>query len=790
MGDQGTATVPARHRLRGWRLTGLALLGLAAVAVLVLELWPRPPGWLHGSRVWVVDGLHWLRVHWLTSGVLGVVVALVALLVPLALRRADRRRDERARAQQQASDLAERAERDAAERAALLAAHCWMPHISDVQDPVTLGVHPAATFEDLTAATGPAGLGLPGRVPVYVPRDLDARLDAALARALAQGGLVLLRGDSTAGKSRAAYEALRRLPGELRVLVPHQRGSLRALLDGGVELRGVVVWLNDLERWLGGDGLDVGLLRRLLGGGDRRVLLLATMRASEYNLRSPERDRDHPGPERDVLRAERELLDQAVDFELVRRFSPAEHQRAVERAWDPRIADALDHAGRYGLAEYLAAGPRLWRRWRNARAVDNPDHEQAGAAIVAAALDCRRAGLFRPVPIRLLKELYQGYLHASVAGRLGHDAFDNGLAWARTPVQATSALLMPGEGGEVVFDYLLDQLQADPDTPMVPPRVWESLLANLRPEDGVDVGVAAHWAGQHSFAERAWQQAADAGLHEAEYNLGVLFFGRGDLREAEAWYRRAANAADHRAEHNLGFVLVMQGRLEEAEAWYRRAADGGVHRAENNLGNLFRDQGRLEEAEAWYRRAADAGHYPAENNLGILLRDQGRLEEAEAWYRRAADAGLDEAAFNLGNLFRDQGRLEEAEAWYRRAADAGLHEAQFSLGSLLKGQGQLEEAEAWYRHAANAGLYKAQHNLASLVLDRGQLKEAEAWFRRAADAGLHEAEFNLANLLKDQGQLEEAEAWYRRAANAGFEQATAALVQLRANGEDPTQEGR
>jgi TPR repeat protein len=648
--------------------------------------------------VLVVDGLHWLRIHWPTSGALGVIVALVALLVPWVQRRADRRRDERVQAQQQTSNLTQQAEREAAELAALLAAHCWTPRVSEVQDPVTLGVHPAAAVEDL--ASGPdeaadaARQSLPGRVPVYVPRDLDARLDAALARALANGGLVLLRGDSTAGKSRTAYEAARRLPGELRLLIPTKRDSLRALLDGGVELREVVIWLNDLERWLGADGLDVGLLRRLLGDGDRRVLLLATIRASEYNKRSPEHDRDHPEPERDVVRAERELLDQAVDFELPRRFSPAELQRAGDRAWDPRISDALDHAGQYGLAEYLAAGPRLWLRWRNARAVDSLDYEQAGAAIVAAALDCRRAGLSRPVPTRLLEELYQGYMDAPVAGRLGPDAFHNGLAWARTPVQATSALLMPGEGGEVVFDYLLDRLQPDPDTPMVPPRVWESVLADLRPEDGVDVGVAAHWAGQHSFAERAWQQAADAGLHEAEYNLGILFFGRGGLQEAEAWYRRAANVADHRAEHNLGFLLAMQGRLEEAEAWYQRAADAGLHRAENNLGNLLKDQGRLKEAEAWYRRAAAAGYHPADNNLGILLRDQGRLEEAEAWYRHAADAGIPEAEHNLGNLLKDKGRLEEAEAWYRRAADAGLHEAEFSLGTSSRTRAGLRRPNA------------------------------------------------------------------------------------------------
>src|SRR6266536_30429 len=98
-------------------------------------------------------------------------------------------------------------------RAALLAAHCWvdehtgdLPRVGKV-DPVALGVHPAADLG--TQQAGEGRLDLPDRVPVYVPRDRDAEVDAALAR----GGVVVLVGDSPAGKSRAACEAVRRLPG-------------------------------------------------------------------------------------------------------------------------------------------------------------------------------------------------------------------------------------------------------------------------------------------------------------------------------------------------------------------------------------------------------------------------------------------------------------------------------------------------------------------------------------------------------------------------------------------------
>jgi uncharacterized protein len=741
-----------RRWARGWRLGGLVLLGLVVAAAVVLAVWRTPPTWLHGPRSVVIDGLQWVRAHWLTSGALGVGVALLGLWLQRRERYGAERHTAAEQARRTATAQAEGARRDAEARAALLAEHCWvdpatkwLPRVSGVQDPVALGVHPATAVEDLDMAPGAsveaAGLELPARVPVYVPRDLDAKLDAALAAALARGGVVLVRGDSTAGKSRAAYQAMRRLPGDLWLLVPHYRGSLRALLAAGVELGDVVVWLNDLERYLGAGGLDVGLLRRLVGDGDRRVVVLATMRASEYNTRSPERERDQAGPERDVLRAERELLDQAVDFELPRRFSAGERQRAAERVWDPRIADALTHAGRYGLAEYLAAGPRLWRRWRNARAVDGPADEQAGAAMVAVALDCRRAGLTHPVSHELLHALYRdpAYLEPPVAGRLDSAAFPQGLAWATELVQGTSALLTPEDGGYVVFDYLLDTVQANPDTPPVPSRVWEHLVGHLLVDDALAVGLAAYQAGEHQVAERAWQMAADAGDHDAEYNLGLLFFLRGELEEAERWWRRAADTGHHHAENNLGSLLKDRGELEEAEGWYRRAADAGAHDAEYNLGVLVYERGELEEAEGWYRRAADAGHHHAESSLGRLVYERGELEEAEHWWRLAADAGDHPAEASLGRLVYERGELEEAEHWWRRAANAGDHEAEYNLGNLLKQPGELEEAERWYRRAADGGHHRAEYNLGVLLYERGELQEAKRWWRRAADGGHQDA---------------------------------------------------
>jgi uncharacterized protein len=132
-------------------------------------------------------------------------------------------------------------------------------------DPVRLGVHPA--WKRHGAAP----------VPPHVPRTIDAELDGVLAG----GGLVVVQGDSAAGKSRAAYEALRRNATRLgwrAVLVPRDAAALRALADVRPGLTSAVVWLDDLERYLAG-GLDEGLLAALCPPGRTGVVLLATLRS-------------------------------------------------------------------------------------------------------------------------------------------------------------------------------------------------------------------------------------------------------------------------------------------------------------------------------------------------------------------------------------------------------------------------------------------------------------------------------------------------------------------------------
>jgi hypothetical protein len=244
-----------------------------------------------------------------------------------------------------------------------------LPAVS-AMDSISLGVHRVRR-----------GIG-DSPLPRYVVRDVDESLDEALSTVRTTGGALLLIGDSTAGKTRTATEALRRhLPGH-RLYTPSGVVDFQTLVrevaqtDDTVD--GLVVWLDDLERFLAPDYVDVPSVRTLVS---HACVIIATIREEHYEKLSAGRRRDLSRPD-DAVAGSR-VLELFESFHVPRLWSAAEVCRAEESA-DPAIVDACEYHGQYGIAEYLAAGPELWQDWQSSFRVGG--HPRAGA-IIAAAVD-------------------------------------------------------------------------------------------------------------------------------------------------------------------------------------------------------------------------------------------------------------------------------------------------------------------------------------------------------------------------------------------------------------------
>jgi uncharacterized protein len=627
--------------------------------------------------------------------------------------------------------------------------------VRDCDQPTDLGVHRPAQY---AAADGrPAEAG----VPPYVVRDADA--SETLAAGLRDGGLVIIVGASSAGKTRMAYEAVRRHAGNRLLIVPGSESSLRELTKAGIRLANAIVWLDDINDYIAARGLDAAIIDALCPQGRQDVLLLGTVRTEAMRELQAASD-DSP-----VRRAFRDVERRARFIALSRVLTEAERERAEQlRGADSRIGAALDQLAGAGFAEYLAAAPAILRRWE---APDDP----VGGAIVSAAVDARRAGFISPLPRDLLEQLHTLYLDPREARQSADaDRFSEALGWAVRPVEGASACLIDlGAGTYQPFDYLLDHAQAADAAP-VPDGAWPVLLAGAAQADLLPIGFAALRARRLVISASAFRQAASNGEPAAMYGLANVYYVAGDDREAQEWTRVAADSGEPRAMHNLGVQASKAGDQQAAEDWYRRAAEAGETSAMNNLANMLNDSGRTQEAERWYRKAAAAGdNNYAMYGLGALLEQTHRTQEAERWYRKAAEAGDVSAQNGLGRLLQCTGgkaEMQEAGTWYRKAADAGNITALGNLGTLYEDLGQPREAETWYRKGARAGEPGAMMNLGGFLQRTGRAAEALSWHQAAAAAGDRRAMLNLGVVLMQAGDAGQAEEWFRKAASAGLPQ--------------------
>ncbi len=665
------------------------------------------------------------------------------------------------------------------------------PKVREIADPVLLGTHRAAPAGAESGDTADSA-----EAPAYIPRDQDGELRELLAA----GGFVLLVGDSTAGKTRMAFEALQATLPDHALIAPDGLHAIPDAISQAADEPRCVLWLDDLERFLGPGGIVAADLARLLSGSGQHRVIVATIRAVEQaRLTADLRDDDRAWQ---GLRDVREVLDQARQLRIVRSFTMSELERARTRDWDPRIADAIEHADSYGIAEWLAAGPLLLRDWERARCSATETLAQ-GAAIVTAAIDLRRAGYISPIPRDLLDEIHGHYIVDPEPARSPRKPLGEAWAWATARRAATTRLLTPAGDNRVgVFDYLTDtaQRRAGPLDRVVEPVV-RSALASASASDANSIARTAYNQGRWQLAADAWRIACE--LLAAQTGVG----------------QHHPDTLTCRG--NLALVLHDLGRLEEAEAEdqtvvaARQLVLGDDHpdtlASRGNLALVLRDMGRLTEAKAEIRAVVAARRrllgpdHPdslaSRNNLALVLHDLGRLNEAKTEIRavlatRTRVLGPDHPSTlasrgNLALVLRRQGRLEQAEAEIRAVPAIALRvlgpdhpstlTSRNNLAAVLHELGRLNEAMAEIRAVLAArqlvlgpdhpDSLASRNNLARVLRDLGWLDEAEAEIRAVLAIRLrvlgpdHRSTLgsrnNLAGLLHERGRLEEAEAQIR-----------------------------
>jgi hypothetical protein len=408
---------------------------------------------------------------------------------------------------------------------------------------------------------------------------------------------------------------------------PLTASELTALIAGGHVGEGTILWLNESQVYLEGNGGDdaAAALRGLLASA-QPLLTIGTL-WPEYWLaymRPPEFGAPDPYPQA------RHLLETAMKIDVLDHFTSSDLTQAHDLAVrDRRLAIALGTGHGHKVTQVLAGGPDLIDRWHNAPT-------PYCRAVITAAVDARRLGHLSVLAPEVLHAAAAVYLDGAQRAAAPPRWFADALSYAcRTvkgaiaPLTATSQAVGQVDG-YLLADYLDQHGRTSRRHTAVPDALWTALASHVR--TGADLsrlGTAAANRGRYQQATLLWSAAGQDGDMSMTLPLRRLLAHAGHHAEAEQALWRAAGAGNQEGLTRLTGMLRREGRHQELEHVLRRAAAAGHHQAAHDLAVLLARTGRAGEAVQVIRQAIADGDQHAQSLLSILLKRTAPPKRAE-----------------------------------------------------------------------------------------------------------------------------------------------------------------
>jgi tetratricopeptide (TPR) repeat protein len=578
----------------------------------------------------------------------------------------------------------------------------------------------------------------------YIRRDCETKI----RKLLESGSPVLLVGSSMVGKTMTAATVIRDLYSQKKIVAPDSKETLSSLDSIESMLNDTVIWLDDINFYIGAGGITGNALQRLANEGN---IVIATIRARAYSRYMP--SSDVKSPEWDVLKTfEKVFLD--------RELSAAEKER-ISDSLDDDIIEA--RISRVGLGEYVGAAELIDENLKL-----GPSVSPVGFAMVRGAADWRRVGIDRPIPGLLLPLLATPYLEEQRRFEdIASDTYATALAWATRDInEEVSLLRRVGEDSFAIFDYALDLISAKSDD--LPDTAWEVVIGAATPAELLSVGYTA-WVtyGIFETALAAWSKATESGdaivWPRAAYNIAHMLEHKGQSDDARVFYERAIASEDQEiaavALSDLGYMRFRDGRTDEAKQIYGWVLDEvedrwAVTLTYLRLGLLSEMQEEASEARDWYDRVARSGYYNLVPRAEIGLAHVDLLENdplsARSHFQKAINSGHPQhapmAAFEFANILVRYDQNREAYAVLRIAIAIWNDEispvAAGMLGQLLEADGEIEAAHAAYTTAAKSGHASAAPTaaffLGKILEQRGDKSGALNSYRQALACDIEE----------------------------------------------------
>jgi hypothetical protein len=578
----------------------------------------------------------------------------------------------------------------------------------------------ASAFGLRASQWNPVGLGVHkviggGPMPAYIRRPLDDLLAATVDPTVTQGRLVVVRGGSSVGKTRAALQAVLDRLGDRTLDYPLDPDAVAERLDSGIP-PGMVLWLGELRQYADADRGPAVLARLADLFHGEGPIVITTIWPEDWSTytdaaRSSAGTANPIGTIGRLLQSLPELsgcdpaqIDPARGgvVDVPDCFTAAE-LRAAATSGDTVLAGAAaaaSAAGHHGqVTQYLAGVPDLLGRY------NKPGGDPYGQAVIAAAMDATRLGHRSPLPAALFPDAAIGYLTDSQRTKDVTAWHDTALAWATAELNGAVRALRPvppdnpsatGVAGYKVADYLEQHARRTCQDHLVPASLWESLAAHSATDKDLSrLGQSAWDLGLYRYASELWTSAVARGSYAATVALieHLRRVNPEEMPAAAAWAASRTSLDDPRAVASMLAYLSESGASGSARTLADRAAAdvrladlGGVRTLLARLHHLHQDDAvrvlanrsamhvRVDELlpVVLLLRTLQITH--ADNALGVLAS------------RVAADAPIDHPA-RVSELLKGLRQADRNDAVHelavRAAAETDISDRE-AVGSLLE----------------------------------------------------------------------------------------------------------
>ncbi|MFF1872801.1 tetratricopeptide repeat protein [Kitasatospora herbaricolor] len=561
----------------------------------------------------------------------------------------------------------------------------------------------------------------PGSCPPYVRRVHDDKLAAFVARAQEQQQpvLVCLIADSSTGKTRALWEAVKDLPAPWRVWVPSGSDNLVTVLASRTLAPRTVVWLDDLQVFLGPDGRDARSVAERLHETLQDPFLGPLLLVTTLHCDLCERILSTPPPHtNDPYHTVRRVLKSRTVEPADRKIRLLEtfDQGALDEtrrlaATDPRLRQALDAEEASGrIPQFLAGSLEQVSRYERASFQTQ--------AVLHAVADAYRLGHRKEIGLDFTKAAAAGYVDRHrwellPAELREHDAWFtraiDEMSWSClgvpgpfAPVVAPPGEVRIGPPVHVMPDYLSQHLRNDRFLQPAPARFWsacehvtdpESIHALIRSADQrgmfllgarlrarlgdrdslAELGQARYQVRDHDGASAAWNAAYGDSDPKLLWHRADLMLRRGRTDGAQAAWR-ALMLADPDDDHALVFLahsLVCEGNHLAARDLWAIAEGRGIPYANHKIVEACEQLGDRSGAENAAHADLAAGRQGAADRLVEIMVRKGEWTAAETFAKAALERGAARPMASIARLRREAGDLTGAAAAAAVLADHG-----------------------------------------------------------------------------------------------------------------------